>query len=86
MSGHACGSDNHFNSALLGSVGKCLNLGRSAVCRQSVHLERNLHLVEELCGFFENGKVGSASHYDTNYGIHMRYILFDGYENSSSAK
>ena len=58
-------------AAITGSLfGKSLHLGRCPMGRQSVHLERDFHLIEELGSLFHHRKVGRTAHDNTYNWFH----------------
>jgi hypothetical protein len=59
---HAGSSDDNFDATVASAGGKLLNLARSAVSAECVHLERHPESFEESASFADNGQVAGAAH------------------------
>ena len=68
---HTGSSDDDTDATTSGLVGKLLHSLRCAVCRQGVHLEGYLQLVELLTGFLHDGQVAGAAHDNANDRVHI---------------
>src|SRR5699024_4227405 len=71
---HAGSRNNHFDTAVFGSFGEYFHFSWRTMGGQSVHFERDLHLVKQFSRFFHYGQVRGTAHDNAYYRCHFAII------------